>query len=100
MSVSESDLTTILAKGRLDQFQSQLDRVEGNITAIGTKFDAVAVRMDKGAQRLTALETWREDFEKLQGSRTETSRWNTTTVVSVVAILTSAVGLIIVLAVR
>ena len=95
MSASGRDLSASLLRSRLDQLQGQLDRIEGYLTRIEDRVTSHQSYAAGVANRVTALEQWRTDFEKSQGDQTESHQWGVGTTLAVVAIVVSVAALII-----
>lgn len=72
-----------------------LDRIEDRLSRMEGKIDAVVSGLAAHGERLTAMETWRQDHQKVEDDRTGRERYTITTLVAVVAVAALAIGLVL-----
>jgi len=69
---------------------AHLDRIEDRLARIEGKIDALVEGLAAHAERLTRVETWREDHQREENDRTGRERWVIGLLVAVAGMATSA----------
>ncbi|MBF6555562.1 MAG: hypothetical protein IVW52_05220 [Acidimicrobiales bacterium] len=72
-----------------------LDRIEDRLSRMEGKIDALVTGLAVHGERITRIETWRDDHQKVEDDRTGRERWTIGTLVAVASVAALAIGLVL-----